>query len=674
MMLKVFFVFVLFFCSCSSYPKLSAEAEDLVDYTKALSLISEEKPKACELFLSLAQREKFVLKDVAYVRSLQNCPTDEKTNWERPVPAWLEKEKQLTYFKNLKSNLEKALFVQKNTSYFSAPERIESYQKGLAAKEIALDQKAVLEESLFTLAPRFMKNPSIKDQFRIIKDYRSVRNFEKTKSLLQKIINNPKNSTEDKFTAYKEIFLTCKLQKGSRTQAYVKSAKNWAQFLKPQQLSSPWSLQAYLEAQTNYARVVWTETGTEPALKILETIEKNLKGKVSLHDIYWLRARMFEEKKQHTLAVAELEKALLEKIPIWKEQEKILWTLAWSYFKEKKYEESEKHLQTLIDHKETAPFARFKYLYWRGESEQRREKNALALKTWQQLCDEDFFGYYSLLAHHQLKKPLKNYQAPDFKPGNFLNTENEKIFYALKKVDEIELASRLLSQEAPDVSQIKEKTANEITNLFYLYSQIENYKYIFFVFNQLPYNLQKEIFVKIPRILFPEMYTAEMKEAAEKTGVEPELIYSIMRQESSFDPQARSPMDAFGLLQILPEVAKRVAREVKVPYANYEDLFDEKKNILIGSHLLKKQIQSFDNKFSLYVASYNASSSAVRNWHKRSLAAENDDIMFIEEIPYEETKAYVKLVLRNFIIYKKLKYGDEFKEFPRQLLDVQNPK
>ena len=81
-------------------------------------------------------------------------------------------------------------------------------------------------------------------------------------------------------------------------------------------------------------------------------------------------------------------------------------------------------------------------------------------------------------------------------------------------------------------------------------------------------------------------------------------------------------------------------------------------------------MKSFDNKFSLYVASYNASSSAVRNWHKRSVANQNDDIMFIEDIPYEETKAYVKLVMRNFIIYKKLKYGDEYKNFPRELLNI----
>ncbi|MBY0383985.1 transglycosylase SLT domain-containing protein [bacterium] len=669
-LLKLIVAGVLFFCSCSSYPKISPETADLVDYTKAKLLISSDAQKACELFSALAKKEAFVLKDAAYVRSLQTCEVNEQTDWARPVPAWLEKEKQLTYFKNIKTDLEKSLFVEKNASYFTSPEKIQAYQKGLSASDITPEQKNILQTALYSLAPRFMQNPTLKDQFRMVKDYRSIRQFDKTKALLKKIIADPKVSIEDKFQAHKEMFLTYRPLKGSKTNQYVQSAKSWAQFLKPEYLSSPALLQSYLEAQTNYARVVWTENGTDQALKILDTIEKTLKNKISLHDVYWLRARMFEEKKQHDMAVAELEKALLEKSTLWRDKEKILWTLAWSYFKEKKFLESEKHLATLIENTETTPFAKFKYLYWRAESENRREDKTSAQATWQKICDEDLFGYYSLLSHFQLQKPLRTYKIPDFKPKSYLKAEDEKIFDALKQTEEIDLASRLLAINTPDLPSLKTKSGDELASLFYLQSQIKNYKYVFSVFNQLPYDLQKQIFVQIPRILFPEVYIEEIKEAYEKTGVEPELIYSIMRQESSFDPEARSPMDAFGLLQVLPEVAKRVAREIKVPYNNYEDLFDEKKNILIGSNLLKKQIQSFDNKFSLYVASYNASSSAVRNWHKRSMANENDDLMFVEEIPYEETKAYVKLVLRNFIIYKKLKYGDEFKDFPRQLLEV----
>lgn len=661
---------IVLFCSCSSHPKIAPETADLVDYTKGKLLTETEPEKACELFSSLAKREKFILKEAAYVRALQTCPATEGTDWSQPVPVWLEKEKQLTRYKNLKGDLERALFVEKNATYFSSPDKIQVYQKGISTSSIKDDEKLVLRTALHNLAPRFMENPTLKDQFRIVKDYRSVRQFETAKSYLKKIMDNPKVSIEEKWTAYKEAFLTDRLLKGSKTEQYIKSAKKWAQFLKPEMLSSPAMMQSYLEAKINYARVLWTEKGTELALPVLDEIEKTLKGKTSLHDVYWLRARMFEEKKLHELAVSELEKALLEKSTLWRDREKILWTLAWSYFKEKKFLEAEKHLTAMVENPETTPFGKFKYLYWRAEAENRRGGKEQAQKTWQQICDEDMFGYYSLISHYQLQKPLKSYVVPDFKPQAVLSPEDEKAFDALQQVEEFDLATRLLSFSSPDVGKLKTLDAQKVSSLFSLYAKIKDYRYIFSVFNQLPYQLQKEVFLQIPRILFPEVYVSEMKEAFDKTGVEQELVYSIMRQESSFNPEARSPMDAFGLLQILPEVARRVAREISVPFTNYEDLYDVNKNILLGSQLLKKQKKSFDNKFSLYVASYNASSSAVRNWHKRSEASNNDDIMFIEDIPYEETKAYVKLVMRNYIIYKKLKYGEEFKDFPRELLNI----
>lgn len=287
--------------------------------------------------------------------------------------------------------------------------------------------------------------------------------------------------------------------------------------------------------------------------------------------------------------MGELEKALLEKSTLWRDREKILWTLAWSYFKEKKFSEAEKHLNTMIENSETTPFAKFKYLYWRAEAENRRDNKEQAQKTWQQVCDEDMFGYYSLISHYQLQKPLKSYVVPDFKAQTVLKSEEEKIFDALQQVDELDLASRLLNLNSPDLAQLKTMDASKVASLFSLYAKIKDYRYIFSVFNQLPYPLQKDVFTQIPRILFPEVYITEMKEAFDKTGVESELVYSIMRQESSFNPEARSPMDAFGLLQILPEVARRVAREVKIPYNNYEDLYEEGKNILLGSHLLKNK-------------------------------------------------------------------------------------
>lgn len=126
-----------------------------------------------------------------------------------------------------------------------------------------------------------------------------------------------------------------------------------------------------------------------------------------------------------------------------------------------------------------------------------------------------------------------------------------------------------------------------------------------------------------------------------------------MRQESSFDREARSLADAFGLMQILPSVAQKIADEAQLKIDRPDvSLLDASTNILLGSQLLRKNLKKFDESFILAVAAYNASETAVVNWSKRQDLT--DPLLFIEEIPYRETQLYVKLVMRNYMNYSRL--------------------
>jgi len=663
---RVTAIVIFIICSCSTEPPQRHAVEALGEYSRAGALLKTEPEKSCQIFLDLAEKKDFVLKDVAYVRSLQNCDMSTHVlNWDRSVPPWLEKEKSLMFFKTLKTPVDKALFVQKNPQFFPTPDRVQMYQAAVAVPDISPDNKKILQDSLFSLAPRFMPQPPDKELFKIVKDYRSVRDFGKAKMLLTKIIVGHQFSWDEKYQATKEMFFTLKLQKDQQSSAYMKSAKAWAGYVKPDKSMTGARINQYYDAQINYLRVIWTERGADESLKLIPALQKNLQGRHSLYELYWLRARMLEEKKSLDEAVASLELALKENISQWRDKEKILWSLAWIYYKNGKPADAERHLATLVDSSETSAWARFKYLYWKGEALAKQGKNDEARAAWERVVNEDIFGYYNLLAHARLEQPLRTYEIKSYAAKPLLGDDDEKIFSALQQVDELELAARLLLTTTRDPSTMKTASADDFASLFAYHARVHDYKFIFQVFNQLTYEQQRDIFLKIPRQIFPEPYESDVSQAAGKTGLDPALIYSIMRQESSFDPRARSPMDAFGLLQLLPEVAKRLARDNHIAYSGYDDLYDEKTNIPLGSLLLKKQMANFGNHFVLAVASYNASSGAVRKWHERYTG---DDLMFIEDIPYEETKAYVKLVLRNFILYKKLAMGDAFKNFPRELI------
>ena len=126
-------------------------------------------------------------------------------------------------------------------------------------------------------------------------------------------------------------------------------------------------------------------------------------------------------------------------------------------------------------------------------------------------------------------------------------------------------------------------------------------------------------------------------------GIDPVLVKSLIRQESAFDPTARSPARAFGLTQVIYPTARIFGMK------NRKQLFDPEANIRVGSEFLKKLINDFGS-VELALAAYNAGPLKVREWQKRYPT--NNIDLFVEMIPYTETREYVRLVLRNYKIYK----------------------
>ena len=193
-----------------------------------------------------------------------------------------------------------------------------------------------------------------------------------------------------------------------------------------------------------------------------------------------------------------------------------------------------------------------------------------------------------------------------------------------------------------------------------------NFLGFFKTFHSLKPSLQKKVAKMTPSLLFPTPYREDVDSAAKKLGVEAALVYSIMKQESGFDPRARSFADAFGLMQLIPQMASKAAANYP-PYKKVHDLFVPEINIFLGTKTLKDLFSTFQGQFILSVASYNASSLAVRGWVKTRY--KKDPLEFIEDIPYAETKGYVKLVLRNYISYSRFLLATGLDKFPENSLE-----
>ena len=156
----------------------------------------------------------------------------------------------------------------------------------------------------------------------------------------------------------------------------------------------------------------------------------------------------------------------------------------------------------------------------------------------------------------------------------------------------------------------------------------------------------------IPRrfweILFPLPYWDSIRAEAEKRGLDPYLLASIIRQESAFEPSTVSNAGAVGLMQIMPEEASRIAGTS----ITRESLFDPATNIAVGAAEFAQKLAAMNGNHTLAVAAYNAGEDAVRSW--TAITPLDDIDLFIESIPFAETKLYVKTVNRNRSEYRRI--------------------
>jgi len=151
--------------------------------------------------------------------------------------------------------------------------------------------------------------------------------------------------------------------------------------------------------------------------------------------------------------------------------------------------------------------------------------------------------------------------------------------------------------------------------------------------------------------LYPTAYSLLVTRESSANEVDPYLVYSLMKQESLFDPRAISPAFAYGLMQLLPTTARRVAGN---PDIGGEDLFDPALNIRLGSAYLAELSRRYEGESIFMLAGYNAGEAAADSWRKRYGKLDVDEM--IERISYRETRDYVKKVLANYRNYLRL-YG-----------------
>jgi len=166
-------------------------------------------------------------------------------------------------------------------------------------------------------------------------------------------------------------------------------------------------------------------------------------------------------------------------------------------------------------------------------------------------------------------------------------------------------------------------------------------------------------FEKAPRsfweMLFPMPYEATLTASATDRDLDPYAVAGLIRQESEFNPEARSAV-AYGLMQLIPSTGKMLGRMDGIRVGSAGMLLDPSLNIKLGTQYLRGQLNHWDGDWVKTLAAYNAGPGRVRDWVQQY--GYTDPAEFIENIPFSETRDYVQAVLRNGQVYREL-YGKE---------------
>jgi soluble lytic murein transglycosylase len=156
-------------------------------------------------------------------------------------------------------------------------------------------------------------------------------------------------------------------------------------------------------------------------------------------------------------------------------------------------------------------------------------------------------------------------------------------------------------------------------------------------------------------IIYPLGWRADVAEAARKSGLDPYLVAAVVREESSYYPRALSRAGARGLMQLMPATARPMADLRGLAFEGGSLLDDPRANLDIGAAFLAGLVREFGDP-RLAIAAYNAGPKRARDWWKARRTSDME--AFVEQIPYDETRQYVKRVMLSWEEYRRI-YGSD---------------
>ena len=361
----------------------------------------------------------------------------------------------------------------------------------------------------------------------------------------------------------------------------------------------------------------------------------------------YLKARVLEDLNREADAVTAY-RAVAMQFPNREAAAASLWRLGWLAWVKRDVTSAQKSWTRLAELGGAGAY-RLPALYWTGRARE-QVGTASAAELYNQILAEAPRSYYGMLAAGRLGRTREGGVAGQIalpqEPREALTDDSSLArVVLLRRINLIEEAA----------SELEEAVQGAVSNPVRLYGmasvyiEAERYHMALRIMRRHFQTLAATGDPSLPRafweMFYPYAWRDEMRDAAQRRGIDPYLVAAVVREESSYYPKATSPVGARGLMQLMPTTARLMSPG--------GDLEDPGFNIELGTRFLAGLMREFNDP-RLALAAYNAGPTRVRQWLN---SRRSDDIeAFVEQIPFDETRLYVKKVVLSWDEYRRI-YG-----------------
>ena len=286
--------------------------------------------------------------------------------------------------------------------------------------------------------------------------------------------------------------------------------------------------------------------------------------------------------------------------------------------------------------------------YWAGRARERSGDRRRAAERWREVMESDPLSYYSMLSARRLGvAPWRPQQATDG------STPTAATRQAIERAELLDVLGMTTEEgfEYDALASAGTSPDSLIRAAEALRERGQTSRAIALARRALAASAPRD--TRLFTLLYPIAFGDVIRSEAAARRIDAALVAALIHQESSFNPRAASRAGALGLMQVLPSVGASIARSSRVTPFERVLLFQPDVNIRLGTIHLDAMLDQYPN-IELALAAYNAGGTPVRRWRQK--AGTNDPELFIERIPYDETRDYVRILLRNQATYKTL-YG-----------------